>query len=85
MGFDDRTLMQDAQMEDTLYKNPGSNILLDDDTLNKEGENDNVEKPMDIDFDAAAAPRNDFGDDLDDFGMIISVETQDFGPLIRAR
>jgi len=64
MGFDDRNMMQDAQLDDSLYKNTsGSNMDLDD--VGKPRE-DHQDKPMDIDFEAQA--RNDgFGETLDDF------------------
>jgi len=64
MGFDDRNMIQDAQLDDSLYKNTsGSNMDLDE--VEKSAE-DNQEKPMDIDFEAQA--RNDgFGETLDDF------------------
>ena len=60
-------MIQDAQLDDSLYKNTsGSNIDLDDVNVDKPTE-DNQEKPMDIDFEAQA--RNDgFGETLDDFG-----------------
>ena len=68
MGFDDRNLMNDDQMDESLYKTPdASNILLDD-TVNKDASGDG--KPMDIDFDAP--PRDDgFGEGLDDFGKFL--------------
>ena len=68
MGFDDRTLMQDAQMDDSLYKNPDSSNILLDDTVNKDTSGEG--KAMDIDFDAP--PRDDgFGEGLDDFGKFV--------------
>ena len=68
MGFDDRNMIQDAQLDDSLYKNTsGSNVDLDE--VEKATE-ENQEKPMDIDFEAQA--RNDgFGETLDDFGKIM--------------
>ena len=65
MGFDDRNIIQDANMDDTLYKNPDSSNILLDDSLEK---NQDTEKPLDIDFDA---PQRDdeFGKEFDDFGM----------------
>lgn len=65
MGFDGgANIIQDAHMDDTLYKNPESNNLL----LEHPTDKDAVDKPMDIDFDAQ--PRDDgFGAAMDDFGQ----------------
>ena len=71
MGFDDRNIIQDANMDDTLYKNPDSSNILLDDSLEK---NQDGEKPMDIDFDAANQ-NDDFGKEFDDFGKSLSDKT----------
>lgn len=68
MGFDDRNIIQDANMDDTLYKNTDATNILLDDSLEK---NQDVEKPLDIDFDPAATDGNFGKNDFDDFGMCV--------------
>ena len=85
MGFDN-TLMQDDQLEDTLYKNADAANMLLDEALEKENETleeNQLEKPMDIDFDAGGIPppRND-DDDYDDFGMYIQLCDMKFSQLL---
>lgn len=68
MGFDDRTMMPDGNIDDTLYKNTNSSNLRLDDRVGM----DHHDKPMDIDFEAQA--RSDgFGEALDDFGKLSQV------------
>ena len=67
LGFDDRTLIQDAHMDDTLYKNPESQHTFLDNTVEKEEEEDlNREKPMDIDLEEQ--PKADDLEPLPDYG-----------------
>ena len=71
MGFDDREVLRDAHMDDTLYKNPESSSVLLDNTVDKDKPG---EKPMDIDF-TAPAPGADFGEALGDnlYGMMVLI------------
>ncbi len=62
--------MQDAQMDESLYKTPNASNILLDETVTKDTSGEG--KAMDIDFDAP--PRDDgFGEGLDDFGMFENV------------
>ena len=59
MGFDDRTIMQDAQMDDSLYKTPNASNILLDETVTKDTSGEG--KAMDIDFDANQSSSIVFG------------------------
>jgi cohesin complex subunit SCC1 len=66
MGFDDRNLIQDAHMDESLYKTPTSSSMLLDSTVDKDGGAD--KSHMDIDLNAP--PKDDgFGDAMIDYGV----------------
>ena len=48
MGFDDREMLRDPTIDDSLYKTAESSAMLLDNTL----KDTTVEKPMDLDFPA---------------------------------
>ena len=67
-GFGTGDMLQDVQMDDTLYvRNPDSVLPADTSATTDKEQQD---KPMDIDFSAAPAA-GDLADGLPDYGMYI--------------